>query len=539
MDAAVLTARFKEASALHRSGMTYEALRACEGILDVQPDHSGALVLLGIIQLQAGQPRRALELLSRSLAADPENAGGHSILGNALVELGNPTAAIQSYSRAIALHPGYCDAYYNRGNALLDLGRADAALDDYDQVLALRPDFALVHRNRGIALTGCGRFEEALASFDSAIAAEGGSPAAHYNRGRALHGLLRLPEAVESYGEAIAAKPDYAGAYVNRAIASLAMGDFEHGWSDFEWRWQSGGTTFPPDVRHAGRPLWLGEGSVAGKTILLHAEQGLGDTLQFCRYCELVANLGATVILEVPESLAGLCASLPGVARVIAQGDVPPPFDLQCPLMSLPFAFGTQVATIPARIPYLHPADDIVRRWREKLGETHRLRVGLAWSGGFRPDRPDLWPVNARRNIPLAKLATLRHPDIDFVSLQKGQHAEAELGKLIAQNWEGPALIDHSSELQDFAATAALMANLDLVISVDTSTAHLAGALGRPVWILNRFDSCWRWLLGREDSPWYPTARIYRQRAPGDWDEVIGRVRADLARRLVERSTRP
>jgi len=234
------------------------------------------------------------------------------------------------------------------------------------------------------------------------------------------------------------------------------------------------------------------------------------------------------VILEVPEPLVGLLGSLDGVAQLVPYGDLLPPFDLHCPLMSLPLAFRTTLSTIPACVPYLAADRRKVLEWSQRLGERRRLRVGLVWSGGFRPQQPELWPVNRRRNIPLAKLAPLAHTDAQFFSLQKGDAAEAELAGLIAQGWNGPQLTDHSSLLTDFSDTAALVEQLDLVIAVDTSTAHLAGALGKPVWILNRFDSCWRWLLDRTDSPWYPTVRLYRQDRPGDWDSVVQRVRVDL-----------
>ncbi|HVC44095.1 MAG TPA: glycosyltransferase family 9 protein, partial [Candidatus Binataceae bacterium] len=220
---------------------------------------------------------------------------------------------------------------------------------------------------------------------------------------------------------------------------------------------------------------------------------------------------------------------LEGVAQVAARGHALPEFDYYCPLMSLPLAFKTTLSSIPAQIPYLKADADKARRWQEKLGEKAKLRVGVVWSGGFRPDQPELWPVNNRRNIPLAKLASLRHADVEFYSLQKGQPAASELTDLLAQHWDGPPLIDFTDLLHDFSDTAALIEQLDLVIAVDTSTAHLAGAMGKPVWILSRFDNCWRWLLDRTDSPWYPTARLYRQASPGDWDQVIQRVAADLS----------
>jgi hypothetical protein len=243
----------------------------------------------------------------------------------------------------------------------------------------------------------------------------------------------------------------------------------------------------------------------------------------------LVAELGATVILEVERPLASLLRSLAGVSQLVVRGEESlPAHDYHCPLMSLPLAFGTTLATIPARVPYLFSDGSKVCWWKDRLGPQTRLRVGLVWSGGFKPSHPEGWPINARRNVPLKELATLRNERIAFHSLQKGEPAESELKALQAAGWQGPDIIDDTALLQDFSDTAALIENLDLVVSVDTSTAHLAGAMGKPVWIMNRFDTCWRWLLDRSDSPWYPTVRLYRQSVAGAWDEVVQRVRTDL-----------
>ena len=262
--------------------------------------------------------------------------------------------------------------------------------------------------------------------------------------------------------------------------------------------------------------------------MLLHAEQGLGDTLQFCRYVKWVAERGARVILEVQEPLTALLSGLEGAAQVVARGDALPAFDYYCALMSLPLAFKTTLGSIPAEVPYVRTSPEKQRFWQDTLGEKSKRRVGLVWSG-FRANQPELWALNNRRNIPLAKFASLKHPDIEFYSLQKGQPAQSELADLLAQGWRGPHLIDWTHLLEDFSDTAALIEQMDLVISVDTSTAHLAGALGKPVWILNRFDSCWRWLRERADSPWYPSARLYRQERYGDWDGVLQKVARDLA----------
>jgi hypothetical protein len=272
------------------------------------------------------------------------------------------------------------------------------------------------------------------------------------------------------------------------------------------------------------QPAWRGGETLAGRTILLRGEQGLGDVLQFCRYAPLVKALGARVILEVEPPLVRIMGSLPGVDAVVSALDPLPPFDVHCPLMSLPLAFGTTLSTIPAQVPYLFAEPEKAAAWRERLdrqsGGRRRLRVGLVWSGGRRPDQPALRNASDRRNIPLELLAPLKRVDAQFHSLQKGALAERALADLVARGWDGPQIVDHADQLRDLSDTAALMQNLDLVVSVCTSTAHLAGALGKPVFVLLRFGACWRWLLERSDSPWHPTARLFRQAAPDDWGPV-------------------
>ena len=283
---------------------------------------------------------------------------------------------------------------------------------------------------------------------------------------------------------------------------------------EFEWRWENEHCVTRREKRSFAQPLWQGAECLEGKSIFVHSEQGLGDTIQFCRYVPLLAARGATVIVEAPPPLRQLLQDLSGVAQCIVRGDVVPSFDYYCPLLSLPLAFGTMLDTVPATAPYLRARPERVRYWETWLGESTRPRVGLVWSGGFRADQPELWGVNERRNIPLGLLAALKHPQIEFFSLQKGQPAEDELTALLARGWEGPSIVDLTRDLIDFEETAALIEQLDLVISVDTSTAHLAGALGKPVWLLNRFDTCWRWLRDRGDSPLVPGPQAVSAAAP-------------------------
>jgi hypothetical protein len=315
-------------------------------------------------------------------------------------------------------------------------------------------------------------------------------------------------------------------------LCHLLLGNFKDGWQGYEWRWKNESTLRLQSKRSFPQPLWLGEQSLIDKTILLHAEQGLGDTIQFCRYVPLVAKMGAKVILEVQRPLLKLLENLEGVSQIVAVGDPLPTFDYQCPLMSLPLAFKTEIESIPSNVPYIKAPPIQEDDWKIKLQAHQKLKVGLVWNGGFRPNHPELWSLNARRNIPLAKIAQLNIPGVNFYSLQKGEPAESELVQSGNQYWDPSNFYNFVSELNDFSDTAALIANLDLIISVDTSTAHLAAAMGKPVWLLNRFDTCWRWLLDRKDSPWYPTLTLYQQEKMGDWESVLERVREDLVGRV-------
>jgi len=322
-----------------------------------------------------------------------------------------------------------------------------------------------------------------------------------------------------SYDRALAVRPNYAEARWNMSLVQLLTGDFYGGWREYEWRWKNKGLEL--FKRDFAQPLWLGETEIEGKTILLHSEQGFGDTIQFSRYVPLIAARGARVLLEVPAPLKDLVVSLAGVAQVISAQDEPPRFDLHCPLLSLPLALGTRMETIPAHVPYFAVPAESMRRWHAALGSKHRLRIGLAWSGGPRHKK------DANRSIKLHSLLPFLDVEADFISLQKDVRADD------ATVLQGRTDLAHfGDKLDTFADTAAVIGSLDLVISVDTSVAHLAGALAKPVWILLPFLPDWRWLLDREDSPWYPTARLFRQNAPGDWSSVISLVVLELKKLL-------
>ena len=470
----------------------------------------------------------ALASYGKSLEVDPRSAPAHYSKGNVFSDLGQHSTAIACYDAAIALKRDYPEAWHNRGKALCELGQYEAAIASFDAIAAHAVNLADVCCDRGFALQQLAQLDAALDHYNRAISIQPAHVQAYTNRGVVLQQLNQADAALASHERAIALEPDFVAAYLNRGYTRLLVGDYANGWADHEYRLKSPARSLNALRRDFRQPRWDGSESIAGKTILLYAEQGLGDTLQFCRYVKLVAERGARVILEVQDPLHSLLAGLEGCDRVLTQGAAPPEFDCHCSLMSLPFAFKTTLATIPAQTPYLRSDAAKVRDWREKTGARHRRRIGLVWSGGFRPDHPELWPVNGRRNLPLKKLARLYRPDVEFYSLQKGQPAEAELADLTSDEWGGPKPLDYTELLHDFSDTAAFIENLDLIIAVDTSTAHLAAALGKPVWLLNRFDTCWRWLQHRTDSPWYPTIRLYRQPSAGDWDSVVAAVESDL-----------
>jgi tetratricopeptide (TPR) repeat protein len=513
---------FQQALALLESGRIAHAEAAFEEILRKQPRHADALHLLGLIAARSNDPKKAAVLIGKSVQIDASNPVAYLNRGAVLQELEQWEEALASYEQALALHPAFAAVYFNRGNALQSLQRLDEALASYNQAIAIQPDYHDAWLNRGNALVSLKQWDAALASYNRAIVVRADSAVAHANRGNVLKELNRLDEARASYDRAIAIQPDYPEAQTNRAVVSLLAGEFERGWTDFEWRWKIKYSANGREKHRTFRqPLWLGQESLAGKTILLHSEQGLGDTLQFCRYVPLVANLGAKVILEVQKPLWGVLAGLEGVwqwvGQGVHQGGAAPETDYHCPLLSLPLAFKTRLDTIPSPARYLRGAADKVARWQAKLGAASTPRIGLAWSGGTH--RPE-----DNRRIPLADLIRHLPQGFQYVSLQK-ELPESERQTLRSN----PAVLDFADDL-NFDNTAALCECLDLVISIDTSVAHLSGALGKRTWILLAFNPDWRWLLGRTDSPWYPSATLYRQESIGNWNGVLSQVAADLQR---------
>jgi len=497
-----------------------EALADYDRALALREDYAEAFSNRGNVLRKLKRYDEALADYDRALALRPRYAMALSNRGVVLKELKRHEEALACYDRALTLRPDYVDAHCNRGNVLKELNRCEEALASYERALVLRPDHADTHYNRGASLYQLKRYDEALASYERSLALRPDHADTHYNRGVTLVELRRFDEALASYGHAIALQPDHAEARFNRATCPLLIADFDRGWKSYESRWDIG--SGKSGRRGFAQPLWLGEADIAGKTILLHAEQGLGDSLQFCRYAPLVSARGARVILEVPDSLCGLMGTLAGVHEIVATGQPLPYFDFHCPLLSLPLAFGTRLESIPSTTPYLHAPLQSASGGDATWESRHHPRIGLAWSGNpaHKNDR--------NRSIPLSLLRPLFGIDATFVSLQKDVRAED------ATAFKACGLSHCGDALKDFSHTAAIMTRLDLIISVDTSIAHLAGALARPVWVLLPFIPDWRWLLDRDDSPWYPTARLFRQDAERSWSSVIARVQAALGEFLAD-----
>ena len=466
------------------------------------------------------------KLLARRRALTPAGEAGAAPDFDALLAQGGRAyekrefaLALQLYEQAVAADPARPEGYYKRANARKDLGQLEEALSDYDRAIERRPDYAYAYCNRGFIQHTLGRPSEALSSYDRAIELDPNDPLAHYNRALLLQDLDRWEDALAGYERAIELNPGFADAQYNRGVNLLYQGDFAAGWLGYEWRWRNAERLGIGAARQYAQPAWRGIEPLAGKRLLVYHEAGLGDTIQFCRYVSLAAARGATVILEVQRPLLELLGSLDGVAQVIASGSSPPPFDYHCPLLSLPLAFQTSVDTIPAPRKYLHSDRDKVAQWRATLGERTQPRIGLVWSGN--PNNP----LDARRSIALAQWEPLLPAGCQYFALQTQIRPD---DAVILDGSD--RIFAYESRLEGFDNVAALCECLDVVISVDTSIAHLSAALGLETWLLLAYAPDWRWLRGRTDSPWYPGMRLYQQKTPGDWHEVLTRVATDLQR---------
>jgi tetratricopeptide (TPR) repeat protein len=500
----------------HEHGEFDKAERLYTAVLHIQSGNFDALHGLGLINYRRGRLDAALALIQAAIKADLDRADGFSSLGLVFHALKQFERALKSYDEGLRLAPGDAELLNRRGVALLELGRPREALEEFERVLAADPDHLEALGNRGNALIKLNRPVDALASYDRVLMLAPDNAQLLTNRAAALRRLDRPQEAVLSARRALVGRPDFAQARFVEGVARLTLGDFS-GWRGYEARW---GVGFLASHRRSfTAPLWLGESPLDGKTILLHAEQGFGDTLQFVRYAPLLVDRSANVVLEVQPELVRLLAPLPSVAAVIARGKPLPRFDCHCPLLSLPLAFATELATIPAQIPYIAPTDQDVALWRERLPRRGPL-IGLAWSGERSHDNDRNRSLRLETLLPL-----LQTRDVTFVSLQHEVRDE-DAGLLQDQS----AIVHVGDRFRDFADTAAAVSLLDAVISADTAVAHLAGAMGKPLLLLLPFGADFRWLRERDDSPWYPTARLFRQPAFGDWRSVIETLRRELTR---------
>jgi tetratricopeptide (TPR) repeat protein len=538
------------------------ALAGFEAAIDQDDNNFTSHFARGTLLQERRLLREALAAYDRAIAIQPGEPPVYYNRGTVLKELNDAPAAVASYDKAIALNPHFALAYANRATLLQELNQTPAALADYDQAIALNDHDVATHTNRAVLLQQMGRRAEALAGYDRAVALDPLYADAWFNRGTALSDDDDFQAALDSYEHAVAAKSDFGDAYVNRgvtlqdmghvergiesykraieanpnlaeahynlALASLTVGDYATGWSEHEWRWQAKSGPIYREKRSFAQPLWVGKENIAGKTIMLYSEQGLGDSLQFCRYVELVARLGARVILEVPSPLTTLCATLPGVSQIIPYGSPLPYFEYQCPLMSLPLAFSTALETIPSASGYLRADAGKVAAWRDRLGAAIKPRIGLTWSGTQAPGK------YRKRHFALSTLLPYLSSDFHYYCLQK--EITAADNETMANT---PWIFQGQDFLKDFSDTAALCECMDLVISVDTSVAHMSSALAKKTWVLLAYAADWRWLLERQDSPWYHTARLFRQTSPGEWNGVFERIATALRSEVIAGSAPP
>jgi tetratricopeptide (TPR) repeat protein len=539
----------EEAAGYYRQGRLDDADKLCTRVLKAAPDWFDALHLAGLVKLDAGKAAAAQVLLAKALKLNPRSPQVLANLARTLSALNRDDEAMATLDQALALAPDSIDTINIRGNVLLKLNRAEEAVAAFERVVGLAPQFLGARANLGTALARLGRFEEALAQYDALLAVHPAQQELLVNRGSALTSLGRLDEAVETFDRALALRPDYvkarlgrgaalaalnrhqdalkdfdavlagdknnADAQHNAALSLLTLGDYARGFQKYEARWLRTGM---PRRRSIGKPLWLGEYPLARKTILVHAEQGLGDTIQFARYVPQLARAGAKVVLEVQPALCSLLSRLDGVTSVVARGDALPAYDVHCPAGSLPLALRTELSSIPSNVPYLAANDDRMAKWRERIARLPSPRIAVAWAGSA--DHAN----DRNRSIAFERFAPLLAGQGSFISIQRElRPSDADaLARLSNLTHVGDALAD-------FEDTAAVLALADLLISVDTSVVHLAGAMGRPVWVLVPFQPDWRWLLDREATPWYPTARLFRQPKPRDWESVIATARDSLS----------
>ena len=498
-------------------------------LLVTKPKSTAALPLaskyaLAVTLHQQGRFEEAAVLYDSVITAQPSHADAWHLRGLLFTQTSAHVQAINCISQAITLNASNPAYYNNRGLAFQALDKFESALADFELAVRLAPDLAQAHCNKGNVLQALLRHQEALLCFNQAIALQPDDADAYFNRGNLYAAMLDIPNACANYDKALALNPGDVDVKFSKGNALLLAGEYITGWHLYDLGCMK---LLRSDYKDFSELFTTADKPLRGLTFLLQADQGLGDTIQFIRYAPMVSALGARVIAEVQAPLVPLLSGMTGVDVWIKKGDSLPVHNHRCQLMSLPHFFRTTLDSVPP-CTLLNIDEAKQRYWADKLSPKIRPRVGLVWNGGPKYKSKQMLEMNERRNLPLHHLKALSGIEVDFISLQKGEPAESEFRQAAANGWDGPFIQDHVGELKDFSDTAALVMNLDLVIAVDTSTAHLAATLGKPVWLLNRFDTCWRWLLDREDSPWYPSIKIYRQPAYGDWESVMQRVKTDL-----------
>jgi len=558
-----IDALFNLAVVLEKIDDAEHSLTTYDTLLAIQPNHLKALYNKASILAKQGFLEAALKNLEQVLEIDPNFALAHKNYAEIKKQLEIQPSIFEQNNNAVhKLENQNFENLHNEGLAHLNKKDLNTAIDFLKQALQLRPNSLEANHNLGMALEKTGSLNDALTRYKYALQINSESAPTLNNIGNVFRELGLLEKSRDSLLAAIKINPDYAEAFnnlgwtyyclrqfqkandcfekaleinpnlvetkYNLGLSQLMQGDFENGWLNYEYRTQQ--PNYKKRELPLDRPQWSGNESIDKKIIYIHSEQGLGDTFQFSRYLKLLADYGATILFEPGIALLPLFQAQNYPVQLIKPGDVIPNYDFHCPLMSLPLAFRTTVETIPNATPYIYPNKNKEKGWCERLSKISGPKVGLVWNGGFRANQPELWEVNNRRNIPFELMSQINVPNIQFFSLQKGVEAEQILSNTKDHYWPDHTQNFHNftGELYDFSDTAALIANLDLVISVDTSTAHLAGAMNKPVWILNRHDNCWRWLESGERSPWYPSVKLYRKNYGEGWENIVQQVRQDL-----------
>lgn len=494
-----------------RAGRRDLAIDAYENYIRLSPDDDDAMAVLGQLYKLKNDLDRAANYYRRAIAINPRHVWAMNNLALIQQDRGDQAGALKLLEHAESLDLNRVDIMCNIGRLLHEMGQYGKAIDYLQRAIALQPDFAITYNNLGSALRLGQRVAEAEAAYTAALERMPTLAEALSNRGIVRGEMGRVAESVADFQKAMELAPDFGEAHFGYGMVLLSIGDYEHGWAEYQWLWRY--SERAARAKSFVEPRWNGS-DLAGKTILVYAEQGFGDTIHFCRFIPALVKRGGKVIFECQPPLVSLMKSLGTPCQIVRQGETLPGFDVQIPLPGLPFALEVRLQTLGRQAPYLRPSDELIEQWRNKIAGSAGLRVGIAWAGS--PKHSD----DRLRSMPAEKLKPLLDlPGMSFFSLQKDA--------VVDEAWR---VADHTNGFRDFSDAAALICNLDLVISVDTAILHLAGALGKPAWALLAFSNDWRWMRDRDDSPWYPTIKLWRQRTAGDWDELIERVRQALQR---------